>query len=120
LRLTARVAAFGPIVNRAEAGADQFDPDLSNNVAAAVVTGMDPAPVISKRSFLASSDPSPAPPTAGPGRPLPAPHVLRAYLVFINGLYEGKRRRDARPSELAFWVTQLLLGVPPAAVARLV
>ncbi len=119
LRLTARVAAFGPIVNRAEAGADQFDPDLSNNVAAAAVTGTNPAPIISKRSFLASTDPSPAPPAAGgPARPLPALDALRVDIVFINDLYEDVLGREAKPAELAFWINQLLLGVPRSAVAR--
>ena len=119
LRLTDRVAAFGPIVNRAEAGADQFDPDLSNNVAAAAVTGTNPAPIISKRSFLASTDPSPAPPAVGgPARPLPALDALRVDIVFINDLYEDVLGREAKPAELAFWINQLLLGVPRSAVAR--
>jgi choice-of-anchor A domain-containing protein/uncharacterized repeat protein (TIGR01451 family) len=117
LELTARVAAIGPIVNLAEAGADQFDPNLSNNVATVTVTGANPASIISKRSFLASAARDPAP-AAGPARPLPALNALRADIAFINGLYEASRRRKAKPGELAFCMTQLLLGLPRSAVAR--
>ena len=119
LQLTYRVAAFGPIVNRAEAGADQFDPNLSNNVASAAVTGTNPAPIISKRSFLSSSDPIPAPlPAAGPARPLPALATVSADIAFIDGLYEAALGREAKAAELAYWVSQLLQGVSRAAVAR--
>ena len=119
LKLTARVAAFGPLVNRAEAGADQFDPNLSNNTASATVTGLNPAPLISKRDFLASTPADPAPPpAAGPARPLPALSTLRADIAFIDGLYEAALGRDAKTAELAYWVSQLLQGVSRSAVAR--
>jgi len=79
LRLTARVVAIGPLVNRAEAGADEFDPDLSNNVAEAVVTGFNPAPILSKRNFLASAFRDPAPPAPRPAPPLPWPPYARTF-----------------------------------------
>jgi hypothetical protein len=49
---------MGSIVNRASAAAVQFDPDLSNNVGTAALTGMAPASLISKRSFLSFADPN--------------------------------------------------------------
>ncbi len=55
LRVTARVMATGPIVNTARGSALEFDPILANNVASATVIGLNPAPVISKRLFLASA-----------------------------------------------------------------
>ena len=117
LQLTTRVAALGPIVNIAEAGADQFDPNLSNNVATGTVTGANPAPIISKRSFLASSVPNPAP-AASPARPLPSLATLRADVAFINDLYEGLLGRNAKAAELAYWMNLLLLGVSRSEVAR--
>ena len=98
LQLTYRVAAFGPIVNRAEAGADQFDPDLSNNVASATVTGLNPAPIISKRSFLSSSDPPPARcrRRAPRGRCLPWPPCGRtspSSTACMRPHWGGRRRR---------------------------
>jgi uncharacterized repeat protein (TIGR01451 family) len=60
LQLTVVFSAIGPVANSAEAGADQLDPDLSNNLATATVTGTNPASNISKKDFLASSDPDPA------------------------------------------------------------
>jgi len=55
LRVTCRVVAIGPIVNTARASSVQFDPALANNVASATVVGLNPAAIISKRLFLASS-----------------------------------------------------------------
>jgi uncharacterized repeat protein (TIGR01451 family) len=55
LRVTARVMTSGRIVNTAHASALEFDPVLSNNVASAVLLGLNPATVISKRMFLASA-----------------------------------------------------------------
>jgi hypothetical protein len=81
--------------------------------------GLNPAPIISKRMFLASADPSPAPPlAAGPARPLPALSTVRADIAFINGLYEDALGRDAKAAELAYWVSQLLLGVSRSTVAQ--
>jgi uncharacterized repeat protein (TIGR01451 family) len=63
LTVTAQVEVLGPITNTAHAGADQFDPDLSNNLDAATLTGMRPPSMISKRFFLsgaAASDPAAA------------------------------------------------------------
>ncbi len=117
LQVTDRVAAFGTLVNRAEAGADQFDPNLSNDVASATVTGTNPAPIISKRFFLASAfrEPAPAPP---PAPPLPALSALRADVLFVEGLYLNELGRPATPAQLAYWVNLLLLGVSPSQVAR--
>jgi uncharacterized repeat protein (TIGR01451 family) len=53
LRVTFRVMTMGTIVNTAHVSAVEFDPDLSNNDASATVIGLNPAPVISKRLFLA-------------------------------------------------------------------
>jgi uncharacterized repeat protein (TIGR01451 family) len=116
LQVTARVAAFGPLVNRAEAGADQFEPDKSNNVATGNVTGLNPAPIVSKRSFLASA--APAPPPARPAPPLPALATLRADVLFVEGLYLESLRRGPKPAELAFWMNELLLGVSRSVVAQ--
>jgi uncharacterized repeat protein (TIGR01451 family) len=113
LRLTARVVAIGPVVNRAEAGADQPDPDPSNNVAEAEVTGL--APIISKRNFLASAFGDPAP-AARPA--LPSLAALRADVLFVEDLYTTSLGRDPKPAELAYWVNLVLLGVSRSAVAR--
>jgi hypothetical protein len=45
---------IAPILNTATASAFELDPDLSNNVSSIVVTGLNPAAIISKRSLLAS------------------------------------------------------------------
>jgi uncharacterized repeat protein (TIGR01451 family) len=108
LQVTATVATVGPIGNTAEASALQFDPDLSNNVATATVTGSNPGSSISKRSFLAD----PASVT------LPSVVTLRADIVFINGLYRDLLGRDAEPGGLAGWLDQLLLGSSRSAVAQ--
>jgi uncharacterized repeat protein (TIGR01451 family) len=113
LQVTARVAALGPIVNNAEAAALQSDPDLSNNVEAEMVTGTNPASIISKRDFLASADPAPAAATA-----LPAVGTLRADIVFIKGLYRDLLGRDAETAGLAFWMSALLTGGSQSAVAQ--
>jgi uncharacterized repeat protein (TIGR01451 family) len=55
LRVTVRVMAMGTIVNMARVSALEFDPVLANNVASATVVGLNPAAMISKRSFLASA-----------------------------------------------------------------
>jgi hypothetical protein len=55
LKVTARVTIMGPIVNRASARAIEIDPVLMNNVSSVTVIGLNPARVISKRNFLASS-----------------------------------------------------------------
>ena len=54
LQVTARVTAMGPIVNTADAGAVEIDPDLANNVSSVTVIGLNPAGAVSKRNFLAS------------------------------------------------------------------
>ncbi len=107
LQLTARVAALKPIVNRAETGADQFDPDLSNNVGSATVTG-DP-PFVSKRSFLASTDPDPAP-APRPAQPLPALDTVLADILFVEDVYQYQLGQDPDTAELAQWMNFLLLG----------
>jgi uncharacterized repeat protein (TIGR01451 family) len=109
LQVTATVAAVGPIVNNAEAGALQFDPDLSNNTATATVTGE--TSDISKRGLLASTD-------VGSADPLPTVDAVRADIVFINGVYRELLGRDAETAGLAYWMTALLQGGPRSAVAR--
>ena len=51
--VTARVLTMGPIVNSAVAGAVEIDPELANNFSSATLIGLNPATVVSKRSFLA-------------------------------------------------------------------
>jgi uncharacterized repeat protein (TIGR01451 family) len=102
LRLTAEVLAFGSIVNKADATALQFDPDLANNVATAIVTGVG----ISKRLFLASSVPPPPPPALA----LPALSTLHSDLLFIEDLYQDALGQDANTTELEKWLNYLLLG----------
>jgi uncharacterized repeat protein (TIGR01451 family) len=55
LHVTFRVMTMGNIVNTAHASALEFDPALSNNVSSVIVVGLNPATIISKRSFLASN-----------------------------------------------------------------
>jgi uncharacterized repeat protein (TIGR01451 family) len=55
LHVTFRVMAMGKIVNTAHASALEFDPALANNVSSAIVIGLNPATIISKRLFLASN-----------------------------------------------------------------
>jgi uncharacterized repeat protein (TIGR01451 family) len=117
LHVTVRVDAIGPLVNRAEAGADQFDPDLANNRASATLTGLNPAPIISKRSFLASSMPDPAPP-ARPAPALATLATLRVDIAFLDELYLKSLGRDPKPAELAYWMNELLLGVSRSVMAR--
>jgi uncharacterized repeat protein (TIGR01451 family) len=105
LKVTARVAAVGRLVNRAVTGADQFDPNLANNVAAAAVRGLIPPALVSKRNFLASAR------AAAGAPPLPALALLRSDVLFVESLYLIKRGRPALPGELASWVNLLLLGV---------
>src|SRR5262249_52077362 len=51
LTAVAQVLTLGPVSNTATAHGGQFDPDLSNNSSSAVVTGLRPAGMISKRLF---------------------------------------------------------------------
>jgi uncharacterized repeat protein (TIGR01451 family) len=60
IQITVQVNTLGPVVNAASVFADQFDPDLSNSRSAAAVIGMQTPGMISKRSFLATSNDPPA------------------------------------------------------------
>jgi uncharacterized repeat protein (TIGR01451 family) len=83
LHVTAQTAADGPIVNNAVARADQFDPDLANNQAAAMVTVLLSPPQISKQSFLGSTimgDPPPDPATF----PLNAQFLAHLYGALLH------------------------------------
>jgi uncharacterized repeat protein (TIGR01451 family) len=53
LRLTERVHVIGTIVNAVGVRADQFDPDLSNNLGSAAVNGVATPEILSKQSLLA-------------------------------------------------------------------
>jgi hypothetical protein len=53
LHVTFQVMTTGDIVNTAYVSDLEFDPNLSNNVASAMVVGLNPAWLISKRLFLA-------------------------------------------------------------------
>jgi uncharacterized repeat protein (TIGR01451 family) len=115
LQVTATVVVLGSVVNTAEAAALQPDPTPSNNVAAETVTGTSPGPILSKRDFLASTDPDPA--TAG-DPPLPSLETLRADVAYINGLYRGLLGRDAEPAGIGFWMNSILLGGTRSSVAQ--
>jgi uncharacterized repeat protein (TIGR01451 family) len=125
LQVVAAVMTTGPIVNTAVAGAEQFDPDLSNNVSSAGVTATNPTPppVISKRLFLASTLPAPtavaaATAIAAASGAVPSPDVVRQDTAFVNELYRTLLHRDADPAGLSGWVTALLDGAPRTAVAQ--
>jgi uncharacterized repeat protein (TIGR01451 family) len=55
LTVIVRVMTVGAITNTAHTSADGIGPVLSNNVSSVVVVGLSPAPLISKRLFLASA-----------------------------------------------------------------
>jgi uncharacterized repeat protein (TIGR01451 family) len=55
LKVTARVMFTGPLVNTARASAVELDPALANNVSSVTLIGLNPASILSKRLFLASS-----------------------------------------------------------------
>jgi uncharacterized repeat protein (TIGR01451 family)/fimbrial isopeptide formation D2 family protein len=57
LQITAIVATIGPITNTASVTAEEFDPDLANNVSSVAIDGMFAAGQISKRLLLSSNDP---------------------------------------------------------------
>jgi uncharacterized repeat protein (TIGR01451 family) len=101
LQLTARIDAMGPIINTAATGADQFDPNLSNNVAVEIVTGTNPESIISKRDFLASSDPPPPP--AAPVALSPAGTATTTMLTFTWTPVSGAVMYD-------FWLRDLRSG----------
>jgi uncharacterized repeat protein (TIGR01451 family) len=106
LQVTPTVATVGTVVNTAEAGALEPDPDPSNNVDSDTVKGTNPGDIISKRDFLASADPAPA----APAQPLPSLDTLRADLAFINGVYRDLLGRDAETAGMAYWLDLLLMG----------
>src|SRR5262249_38806878 len=56
LQVVALVAAAGPMVNFAAVRAEQLDPDLSDNLAAVPLVGMQSAADVSKRPFLTDTD----------------------------------------------------------------
>jgi uncharacterized repeat protein (TIGR01451 family) len=106
LHVTALTAAEGPIVNNAAAGADQFDPDLANNDATAMVTVRQN----SKVDLLGSTV------LHGFGVD-PATFPLNAQ--FVAHVYRDLLHRDPDPLGLAAWSnfldnggsrTQLVLG----------
>jgi uncharacterized repeat protein (TIGR01451 family) len=53
LMVTARVLIMGPIVNSAVAESDEIDPVLANNLSSVTIIGLNPASIVSKRTFLA-------------------------------------------------------------------
>ncbi len=56
LQITDIVDTLGPVTNAASATASQFDPDPANNASSVAIDGMFSAGLVSKRSFLSSSD----------------------------------------------------------------
>jgi uncharacterized repeat protein (TIGR01451 family) len=55
LQVVGVLTTLGPVVNAAQSGADQSDPDLSNNRGTATAVGLPSPGLSSKRSFLAST-----------------------------------------------------------------
>jgi uncharacterized repeat protein (TIGR01451 family) len=111
LQVTDVVQAVGTIINNAEAGSLQQDPNLNNNFASAIETATLPNP--SKRSLLGSTffDPPPQP-------TLPSLKTLRSDEAFVMDQYQYRLGRQADSAQLAYWVNELLLGVSRKAVER--
>jgi uncharacterized repeat protein (TIGR01451 family) len=110
LQFTAQVVVVGSVSNAAQAGAAQFDPDLSDNTATAVVVGA--APPLSKRLLLASANPLPGAlgvPAAATVA-LPGPDAVRRDTAFVNTVYRDLVQRDPDAAGLAYWTGLLLAG----------
>jgi uncharacterized repeat protein (TIGR01451 family) len=95
LQVVVQVVEVGPIVNTAIVGGRQFDPDLSNNKSEAVVVGLAPAFMISKRALIS---------TAFSSAPDPAD------TLFVAHLYRDVLSREADPQGLDAWVPFLAVG----------
>jgi uncharacterized repeat protein (TIGR01451 family) len=110
LQLVALVTAPGPIINQAFASADQFDPDLADNMAATGLTALQSAATIGKRDtltttmgLLAAGDPS-------------APPLTVAEIGFVDQVYRDLLHREADPMGLAYWGGLIAQGATPAQV----
>jgi uncharacterized repeat protein (TIGR01451 family) len=84
LHLTVQTAADGPIVNNAVVRGDQFDPNLANNQATAMVTVLMVPGQISKLSFLASTILLGGPPVNPAMFPLNAQFVAQVYRDLLH------------------------------------
>jgi uncharacterized repeat protein (TIGR01451 family) len=109
LQVVALVTAPGPIINQAFASADQFDPDLADNMGAAGLTAMQSAATISKLDFLTT--------TLGVFAAAdPAPPLTPAEIGFVDQVYRDLLHREADPLGLAYWGGLLAQGASRAQV----
>jgi uncharacterized repeat protein (TIGR01451 family) len=115
LQLTARITTAGPSVNSAAATSLQFDPDLANNRATATVNATDPATIVSKRQFLASTFSDPADPVPSAAGAVPD---LQNATSFVDNLYKAVLNRAAAPGEADPWVAALEAGASRQAVIQ--
>jgi uncharacterized repeat protein (TIGR01451 family) len=97
LQIVAQVTLPGPIVNNAQAATVSLDPDLSNNTATAMISGLLPAGQISKRLFLASSD--------------PAVPDLNSAVSFVTNLYNAVLNRAPDLAGADAWESLFMEGV---------
>jgi uncharacterized repeat protein (TIGR01451 family) len=111
LQLVALVTAPGPIINQAFASADQFDPDLTDGMAAAGLTAMQSAATIGKLDILTT--------TLGAFAAAdPAPPLTPAEIGFVDQVYRDLLHRRADPLGLAYWGWLLTQGATPAQVVQ--
>jgi uncharacterized repeat protein (TIGR01451 family) len=111
LQITAVTAQVGLLVNNAAVGADQFDPNLLNNVAQAPITVLLSPPQIGKGLFLASTilDP-PASPSGVVGSPAGSTVApLNAALPFTDSFANPGDRPEMSP----YWTDQFgaMIGI---------
>jgi uncharacterized repeat protein (TIGR01451 family) len=118
LQVTVTVEVIGSVINTAEVTALQFDPDLSNNTASATVIGENPSPTITKREFLASTDPTDPPTGTDPAAPMPSVTTLQGDIAYINNLYQDLLGRPADAAGLSYWMSTLMTTGSQSAVAQ--
>ena len=111
MRITAQTAALGLLVNNAAVGADQFDPNLMNNLAQAPITVLRSPGLISKFFFLASTilDP-PTDPSGSAGLPAGSTAApVTTTLPFTDNFTAPSDRPELSP----YWTDQLgaMIGV---------
>jgi hypothetical protein len=107
LHITALVISPGALVNSAEVGALETDPDLSNNDDSATETGTEP--ILSKRFLVGSANPVPLRPDT-PAQPLRPLATLLSDIAFIDLEYQDLLGIAPSASQMAHWMNFLLLG----------
>jgi hypothetical protein len=110
LHLTVQTAQDGPIVNNAVGGADQLDPDLSNNQATVPVTVQLSPDQIGKLPFLGTNI---------LGNPTVDPTLFPKNQQFVIQLYGDLLHRQADALGLASWSDLLDNGAPRSQVVQL-